>query len=229
MVSDIKGEPDLKKELEPNTDEVENVARILDEAQRRSRRIRIITVGLLLGLIAFGALLSISAYRQYQRAKERLAELQRAQEEARKADEQRAELEKRAEIARKVSSLLTSGATKARYETHWKEALANYDEALALDPNNPEALGLAGYLRFRMGDTQPAEHLLHRAVEIDPTSAWSRYNLALVLWANGKKDDAVAEVEQVLKIDPSFKSIIAADHQFDRFKSDPKFKRMVGS
>jgi len=229
MVPDIKREPDVKKELELNADEVENVTRLLDETQRRSRRIRAITVGLLLGLIACGSLLSINVYEQHQRAKERLAELQRAQEEARKADEQRAELEKRAEVARKVSSLLNSGATKARYEKHWKEALANYDEALALDPDNPEALGLAGYLRFRMGDTQPAEHLLHRAVEIDPTSAWSRYNLALVLWANGKKDDAVAQVEQVLKIDPSFKSIIAADHQFDGFKRDPKFKRMLGA
>jgi tetratricopeptide (TPR) repeat protein len=227
MAPDIERETEFKEQPEPSTEATKDVARIIDEAERRSRRIRIVTSGLLLGLIVFGALLLISVYTQDQKAKERLVELQKAQLEARKANEQQAELRKREEIAQKVSSLLANGATKARYQKHWKEALADYDQALALDPNSAGALSLKGFLEFRMGDTQSAERLLRRAVEVDPTMPWHHYNLALALWANGKKQDAVAEVEQVLKIDPSFKSIIAQDGQFASFWQDPNFKRVL--
>jgi cytochrome c-type biogenesis protein CcmH/NrfG len=227
MVPDPKREPCLNTEPEVRAADVEDVERLIDEAERRSRKIRLITVSLVVGLIAFGALLVLSVYRQHEKDKARQAELQISQAETRKALEAQARLQQQAENSRKASMLLASGANKARYQKQWKEALADYDEALALDPDNPEALGLAGYLRFRMGDTQSAERMLQRAVEVDPTSPWHHYNLALALWANGRKQQAIVEVEQVLKIDPSFKSIIAGDRQFSSFKADRSFILLI--
>lgn len=225
-MSQLKNESGLSREPLPNAD-ILNAELLIAGAQERSRKIRYLTVILLLGLIAFGALSVFSVYKQHEKATERLEQLQRSQEQARLALEAQAKLQKEAENSRMASELLARGANKVRQKTLWNEALSDYDKALALVPDDPQALALDGYLRFRMGDSQSGERMLRRAVEVDPTNPWNHYNLALALWANGKRPDAIAEVEQVLKIDPSFRSIIAEDKQFSSFEADRQFQRLI--
>src|SRR5713226_3518388 len=202
MVSELNGESDMSGQSESKVDDIQKVEQLISVARERSRRIRDITVTLLLGLIAFGALLVFNVYQQHQKAKEQQAAAQRNKDLAEKALKEQAKLLERVDNSRRASVFLASGVNKARYQKTWKEALADYDKAPALDPDNPEALGLAGYLTFRTGNTQSAARMLRRAVEVDPTNPWNHYNLALALWANGNKEDAVGEVELVLKIDP---------------------------
>jgi tetratricopeptide (TPR) repeat protein len=227
MGPEMSREPDLVGEPELKAGEIQNVERLITGAQKRSRNIRDITVGLLLALIAFGAVLVFNNYQQHQKVKERQADAQRNKELAERTLQEQARLVQQVDNSRKASVYLTSAVNKARYQKQWKEALEDYDKALELDPDNPEALGLGGYLRFRMGDAESAVRMLRRAVDINPTNPWNHYNLALALWANGDKQDALVEVKKVLTLDHNFKSTIANDEQFRPFRTDREFTRLI--
>lgn len=57
-------------------------------------------------------------------------------------------------------------------------AAAAYGEALALDPDHPDALNLSGVLAHQRGDPAEAVRLIGRAIELDPDAADFHANLA---------------------------------------------------
>ncbi len=210
--------------------EVQELEKAIAFASHRSRRIRTITLALLLTLIAVGAFITFTTVQHRKEEQRILAEHRRREEELQarlKADkETRDRLEQQAENSRRLGAYLTAGIYKAGHR-QWEGALADYDKALSLDPNNPSALSLKGYLKLRMGDSREGEELLRRAAHGDPDNVWNHYNLALALWANGHRDEALSQLREVLRRDPSFKTTIAQDPQFHGFRSDPGFKKLI--
>ena len=107
-----------------------------------------------------------------------------------------------------------AGARKARFIG--KEADAAYslcEQALAVDPNNvralmilgvkflvPAALGFSG---DRKGDLERADQLELKALALDPDYAWAHYVKGNILLAQGRAEEAVAEHERALALDPS--------------------------
>ncbi len=92
-------------------------------------------------------------------------------------------------------------------------AFALCEQALAIDPNNvralttlgikflvPAALGVSGDPK---GDVERADELESKALAIDPDHAWARDQKGWVLLAQGRNDEAVAEFERALALDPS--------------------------
>jgi tetratricopeptide (TPR) repeat protein len=92
---------------------------------------------------------------------------------------------------------------------------------------NPVVLDLKGYSLLREGKVQEAVAALGRSVEIDPDYIWGHYNLALAYWAAGDRPKAIAEVKEVLRIDPSFKDVIRNDGQFNRFNASPAYRELI--
>jgi hypothetical protein len=81
----------------------------------------------------------------------------------------------------------------------FKPALAKFEAALALDPLNDEALGLAAVTSFRL-DNQPQsrEYFLRRADLLnqkDSVKAYSYYRVALTYWR--EVHDLVAKFEEI--------------------------------
>src|SRR5262249_30001827 len=111
----------------------------------------------------------------------------------------------------------------------YEKAIAEYDQALVLDPANPNAYNQKGYAYLRSGRYQEAVDTLKRSLEIDPNFIWGHYNLALAYWARGEQDQAIDEVQAVLRIKPEFRETIAGDGQFDKFNSSPKFVNLIKS
>jgi adenylate cyclase len=97
-----------------------------------------------------------------------------------------------------------------------KEADAAYtlcEQALALDPKNvralnaltakfllPAALGLSADLK---GDLGRADELVSRSLAADPDSAWAHDLRGLVRLTQMRNDEAVAEYERALALDPA--------------------------
>lgn len=82
------------------------------------------------------------------------------------------------------------------------EAKKAYDDALALNPNQGEALlGLARYA-MTQHDREQANHYLDDAVAKDPKNAevWMARGVALRM--EGRPDDALAAYDQVIKLKP---------------------------
>ena len=93
-------------------------------------------------------------------------------------------------------------------------ASALCDQALAIDPNNvraltvlgnkfwwPVALGLSGDPK---GDLERADVLVSKALALDPDDAWAHSLKGWILLVQGHNEEAVAEFERALALDPSF-------------------------
>ena len=100
------------------------------------------------------------------------------------------------------------------------EALAAYDQALKLSPDNPAVLSNLALFYATRGDTAQAETLLRRASAQPTATAQERQNLALVLGLEGK----TAEAEHLMRQDlpPEI-----ADANLAYFKGAPQPARAV--
>jgi Tfp pilus assembly protein PilF len=83
-----------------------------------------------------------------------------------------------------------------------KEALAEYDAALKLEPQAVLALVNAAMAHARLGETARAEEKLNEALKIAPGSAVARYNLGLLQAEQGDMTAAEKNLKEAFKADP---------------------------
>jgi predicted O-linked N-acetylglucosamine transferase (SPINDLY family) len=84
------------------------------------------------------------------------------------------------------------------------EAAALYREALAADPEHPDALHLLGVLACDCGDLEAAEVLLGEATRIEPGIAQFHGDQGLALLLAGRPLEAVECLERALALDPDY-------------------------
>ena len=82
------------------------------------------------------------------------------------------------------------------------EAEADYREALAAAPDNPDALFRLGGIALQQGKNARAADLIARAIAGDPGVADYHINLGIALSAQGKAKDAVAAFQQGVALAP---------------------------
>ncbi len=82
------------------------------------------------------------------------------------------------------------------------EAARLYDNLLATDPKNADALNLSGMLRLQRGDAAAAEARIAQAVAARPREALYHANLAKAKQARGDAAGALASLRQAAKLAP---------------------------
>lgn len=65
-----------------------------------------------------------------------------------------------------------------------------------------QALNNAGYYASQLGDAAAAEHLFREALAHDASYELARYNLATLLFENGRHGDAIEELELLVVSSP---------------------------
>lgn len=88
-------------------------------------------------------------------------------------------------------------------------ALAAYDRALALRPDQAGWHNNRAVVLLAEGDAPAAEAGFRRAVDIDPASAEARSNLGNALLKQGRLPEAIAAYRQALAINPDFPGALA--------------------
>ncbi|MGD0462850.1 MAG: tetratricopeptide repeat protein [Tepidisphaeraceae bacterium] len=83
------------------------------------------------------------------------------------------------------------------------EAQRVYRQLLAQDPNCPDALHLLGVLLFQRGQHQPAIDLIRRAIALYPAGAMYHSNLARILVAAKRPDEAIVAHQQAAALQPN--------------------------
>ncbi len=97
------------------------------------------------------------------------------------------------------------GDLKLYTEFDWKGAEDNYQKALSLEPENPDALyGLGGALYFAIGRWNDAIRIMKKSIELDPLKPISHLNLGNILIHAGRPDEAITYFKKVLELDPQF-------------------------
>jgi tetratricopeptide (TPR) repeat protein len=82
------------------------------------------------------------------------------------------------------------------------EALAEYQQALAVQPNNPDALLGAAQLHGLAGQVEEAQKLLERLVSIWPANTDGHLAFSQLLTLRGQLDRAVAEAQRAVDLSP---------------------------
>jgi uncharacterized protein (TIGR02466 family) len=101
-----------------------------------------------------------------------------------------------------------------------QQALACYQAALDNVPEHPAALQLMGLLARKRGDLQAAEELMRRSLAVSPTQPNVWNNLANVLDAGQRSEEALHCLEQAIVLSPDY-----ADAHFNRARLLLKLKR----
>lgn len=105
-----------------------------------------------------------------------------------------------ANVVESVDRLL--GRARTQHEQgHLVEAELAYQQLLNLDPDHADALHGLGLVRFQQNRTDEAESLLQRSIGNGPV-ALVLANHASVLMALGRQDEALAQLDAALKVNP---------------------------
>jgi tetratricopeptide (TPR) repeat protein len=83
-----------------------------------------------------------------------------------------------------------------------KDAEADLDEAIRLDPQMPKAFDARGRLHHENGRPDQAISDLNEAVRLDPNSAYIRHHRGAAHSAKGQYDRAIADFSEAVRLDP---------------------------
>jgi tetratricopeptide (TPR) repeat protein len=98
------------------------------------------------------------------------------------------------------------GYTLADHNVRLREAQDLITQALDLSPDDPYIMDSMGWVKFRLGDNQAALTFLQRAYARRPEAEIGTH-LAEVLWAQGRRDEAMAMFQNSARKDPSNKTL----------------------
>jgi capsular polysaccharide biosynthesis protein/tetratricopeptide (TPR) repeat protein len=91
------------------------------------------------------------------------------------------------------------------FEQHrWSEAIALYEQAIALYPNSASLYNYLGYAQWQLGNTAAAISSYYCAIELDPNLASTYYNLGKIWQSENDFAAAVACFIQVIKLQPNY-------------------------
>jgi tetratricopeptide (TPR) repeat protein len=110
-----------------------------------------------------------------------------------------------------------------------REAIAAYDQALAIKPDKHEALNNKGVDLSELGRKEEAIAAYDQALAIKPddTSAW--YNKACCLVLFNQADEALPFLQKAIELEGGTKYIEMAktDADFDSIRHDPRFQALI--
>jgi len=99
-------------------------------------------------------------------------------------------------------------------------AIADYTEAIKLNPRNVTLYRYRGYAYDSKKDTVRALRDFDRAVELAPKDVESLYGRGLIHLAQKAYDEVIADATRALRIDPKhFQSLVIRGHAYRRVKA----------
>lgn len=104
-------------------------------------------------------------------------------------------------VSPKIAGLVR-GAKKNFQQGNYKAAEKQYQQILAEDPNNLDALSNLGVVYVRTGNLPSAESALKKAVGIAPDNDFLLTTLGIVEYRQSKFDDAIADLTNAVAINP---------------------------
>ena len=115
----------------------------------------------------------------------------------------RAIISQRVAIAQKAANFSNQGSLKVQ-KGDVPGAIANFTQALGLNPNIPQAyLGL-GIATAKQGNKQQAIYNYDRALQLNPNLAEAYFGRGQVYYELGNKQKAIGNYEQAIRVNPNY-------------------------
>lgn len=111
------------------------------------------------------------------------------------------------EARQRLARAIKQQANQDAYAENFDTALAAFERAAELMPEDPEIQHNWGTVLLRQGDLEPAADHFRAAIELNPESADSLYNLGVTLEGLGRGEEAFALYERAAAIDPNHAAV----------------------
>jgi Flp pilus assembly protein TadD len=95
------------------------------------------------------------------------------------------------------------------------EARAEFERALAIMPEYPDALNNLSTIYNSIGKKEEAVALMRRALALDPGHLQAKSNLALYYYENGMHNDSISEYASIIEIAPFSKEAVFANQMIN--------------
>jgi predicted O-linked N-acetylglucosamine transferase (SPINDLY family) len=103
-----------------------------------------------------------------------------------------------------VSESLLQNALNLRRAGRLGDAARIYEDLLATEPGNFEALHALGIIRYQTGQIEDAERLIGKAVAMKPEAHDAHYNRACLLQKLSRPEDALAAFDRAVSLKPDY-------------------------
>jgi len=116
---------------------------------------------------------------------------------------------------------------KASQESTAQNKISIYDQILHLRPDDVEALTYKADAALLLGQTQWANSLANRALEIDPDNSHALYQRACAYAESGSMEEALRDLQGAIEKSDSLRLQAGRDQSFESLHSDQRFIDMV--
>jgi tetratricopeptide (TPR) repeat protein len=111
---------------------------------------------------------------------------------------------------------------------HYEDALADYNQSLALRPDDPDTLSNRAAVYASLGRIDEAQADLERSLQQHPTDATALYNLACFYSLRGDGAAALTALQTSIAGDESNRALAQTDPDFAPLRDNPAFRALVG-
>ncbi|MDP2470423.1 MAG: tetratricopeptide repeat protein [Candidatus Palauibacterales bacterium] len=109
----------------------------------------------------------------------------------------------------------------------YRKALAVAEKHMELNPDDPRAATMRAVSLCRCGERDAGLRWAERALEIDPTDAGVRYNVACLYSLEDSPDQAIECLEKAVEAGFGNRDWIAQDPDLDRLRDHPRFQQLL--
>ncbi|MGA7937282.1 MAG: tetratricopeptide repeat protein, partial [Kovacikia sp.] len=110
-----------------------------------------------------------------------------------------------------------------------EEAIASYDKALEIKPDDDAAWYNRGYALMKLGDYAMALQSFDRSLEFLPDNAGAFYNKACCFALWGRLEEALENLQWAIELNPECQEMAKTDTDFDGMRADQRFQALLAT
>jgi len=122
-----------------------------------------------------------------------------------------------------------AGGQREKALAAYGQALVAAERQLELHPDDPRAATMRAVSLCRLGEPVAGLEWARRALEIDPTDAGVRYNVACLYALEGRHDEAITCLTECVRLGFWNSPWIARDPDLASLHGDPRFEDLIAS